>query len=242
MMFMCSGSSEDDAAKEAARQEAARQEAARREVARQEEEAWLDANPLEKARREAAKQEEARQEEARREEARRDAARLEMARQKEAKQEEARRAKARRKEARQEAARQEEARQEETRHEEARREEARLDAARQKAAVALIRRLQPPVSNEGAWVRREDFRGRKSFGAFKCPQCRNMWTSAHAQVEYKQGCKACNCESLPVAMWVNSERHTHGDYVRDNNGENKPHDGRRVKRGAPATVNPTANS
>eukprot|EP00798_Chlamydomonas_sp_ICE-L_P013210 gene13210-19045_t len=78
----------------------------------------------------------------------------------------------------------------------------------------------------GAWVRREDFRGRKSFGAFQCPRCHRMWTSAHAQTIYKQGCQVCNRASLPLYMWQNLEQRKKGENTR---GGKKPHDARRCE-------------
>ena len=45
--------------------------------------------------------------------------------------------------------------------------------------------FDPPIDEPGHWVERNDFHGRKSFGAFKC-RCKKVWVSAHAFPIYKQ--------------------------------------------------------
>ena len=81
----------------------------------------------------------------------------------------------------------------------------------------------PPIDDiEGHWVPRQDFRGRKSFGAFECRSCKKVWTSAHAFKAYGQGCKRCNSEFLPTFMWVNTGVRTRVDDAAAN--PDKPHD------------------
>jgi hypothetical protein len=63
-----------------------------------------------------------------------------------------------------------------------------------------------PVDNAGKWVETQNFQGSKSFGFFKCRQCRQKWISAHAFKVYKQGCKRCNSTKLPDFMWQNDKR------------------------------------
>ena len=62
--------------------------------------------------------------------------------------------------------------------------------------------LKDPVSENGFWVKRKHFTGRKSFAAFDCP-CGKYWISAHGFPCYKQGCKSCDEKSLPKFLWVN---------------------------------------
>jgi hypothetical protein len=57
----------------------------------------------------------------------------------------------------------------------------------------LAESLDPPVDADGEWVERSRFRGRKSFGAFQCPDCLKTWVSAHAQGRAKCGCCHCTC-------------------------------------------------
>lgn len=90
--------------------------------------------------------------------------------------------------------------------------------------------LNPPVESGGEWVMRDEFRGRKSFGAFECSniRCGKSWVSAHAFPIYLQGCQACNVESLPKFMWVNAERdeRSEGDETGKLDG---PHDSDRCE-------------
>ena len=66
--------------------------------------------------------------------------------------------------------------------------------------------FDPPFAGAvGEWVEREEFTGHKSFGRFTCRWCRKWWLSAHAMPEFRQGCKACEKESLPSWMWVNED-------------------------------------
>jgi hypothetical protein len=84
--------------------------------------------------------------------------------------------------------------------------------------------LANPVSNEGYWVRREAFHGRKSFGAFRCNPCQATWISAHAYPKYHQDCKNCRESHLPACLWVNVHS---GDSSSDSEaterGQKKPH-------------------
>ena len=66
--------------------------------------------------------------------------------------------------------------------------------------------LDSPVDSPGEWVALSDFSGRKSFGYFACG-CSKTWHSAHAQPQFRQGCKGCNKKSLPAAMWQNDPGH-----------------------------------
>lgn len=62
-----------------------------------------------------------------------------------------------------------------------------------------------PVDNDGEWVLRSKFKGKKSFGFFVC-ECGQTWKSAHTQSKYKQGCKSCNAYTHAELMWVNTDR------------------------------------
>ena len=87
-----------------------------------------------------------------------------------------------------------------------------------------LTKLKAPVDSDGYWIVAADFRGRKSFGAYRC-ECGKVWTSAHSQLMYMQGCKKCNKERRPDVMWVNiGEKQASID--RD---EDKPHDSRRCQ-------------
>ena len=57
----------------------------------------------------------------------------------------------------------------------------------------------------GAWVLAHAFVGRKSFGVFECGPCSKTWLTAHAQVQYRQGCKECNTMLYPLLMWESWE-------------------------------------
>merc|ERR1712100_352199 len=59
-----------------------------------------------------------------------------------------------------------------------------------------------PVDSAGKWVLREDFPLKKSFGFYAC-RCGRTWTTAHAQKEYRQGCKGCDTDCYPYYMWLN---------------------------------------
>ena len=59
------------------------------------------------------------------------------------------------------------------------------------------------LEGKGYWVLIEAFEGRKSFGCFRCGGCGNMWSSAHAFPNFKQGCKSCERESYPCCLWLN---------------------------------------
>eukprot|EP01068_Selenidium_serpulae_P002485 Selendium_serpulae@DN2491_c0_g1_i1.p1 len=85
----------------------------------------------------------------------------------------------------------------------------------------------PPFPDaQGAWVLLEDFEGEKSFGWFKCnARCNAKWISAHAQREFRQGCKRCNIYRYPTWLWVNNP--TYERDFDDDDGEKqdkrKPH-------------------
>jgi hypothetical protein len=87
---------------------------------------------------------------------------------------------------------------------------------------------QPPFQGAvGAWVKRRDFEGRKSFGIFMCHRCkRKTWRSAYAMKKFRQGCKKCNKQLLPKFMWENSATREN----REKNMQKKgPHDSRRCE-------------
>jgi hypothetical protein len=68
----------------------------------------------------------------------------------------------------------------------------------------LKENIGPPYPGcQGKWVDREDFTGLKSFGYFLCLNCFSCWTSAHAQVRYRQGCTKCDSYFYPIYMWKN---------------------------------------
>ena len=85
--------------------------------------------------------------------------------------------------------------------------------------------LQDPVNSAGYWLERSSFRGTKSFGAFECSGCLNVWLSAHAFKSYGQGCRTCEVESLPKFLWVNTENSVR---EKDANPE-RPHDSGRCE-------------
>eukprot|EP01068_Selenidium_serpulae_P019443 Selendium_serpulae@DN6645_c0_g1_i1.p1 len=79
----------------------------------------------------------------------------------------------------------------------------------------------PPFPGaEGAWVLRERFRGKKSFGWFDC-RCNARWISAHAQPDFKQGCKQCDTYRYPTWLWVNTSTHKRGNHAPEK--ETTPH-------------------
>lgn len=79
-----------------------------------------------------------------------------------------------------------------------------------------------PVDTAGSWVNRDQFTGPKSFGFFQCSNCFKTWLSAHAFPKYKQGCKSCELESLPVLLWKNEGIDTRNRERFED--EDKPHD------------------
>lgn len=79
----------------------------------------------------------------------------------------------------------------------------------------------PPVSSPGQWVPRDEFKGKKSFGAYRCDDCDKTWISAHAFRDYHQGCQNCETENLPLWMWKNFQRNSELVADRDSNS---PHD------------------
>ena len=76
-----------------------------------------------------------------------------------------------------------------------------------KKAAKSKKSPQPPFQGAvGAWVKRRDFEGRKSFGIFMCHRCkRKTWRSAYAMKKFRQGCKKCNKQLLPKFMWENHQ-------------------------------------
>jgi hypothetical protein len=52
--------------------------------------------------------------------------------------------------------------------------------------------FDPSIDDPGHWVEREDFPGRKIFGAFVCHSCSKVWVSAHAFTAFKQ-VRAAGC-------------------------------------------------
>jgi hypothetical protein len=100
-----------------------------------------------------------------------------------------------------------------------------------KSAVKKSKMPQkPPFEGAvGAWVKRREYEGVKSFGLFTCHRCskHKTWQSAHAFKNYRQGCKKCNKKWLPIFLWKN-------DDTMRKNGENMqekrpPHDSRRCE-------------
>jgi len=72
----------------------------------------------------------------------------------------------------------------------------------------------PPFEGmDGYWVEREHFPGVKSFGLFRCEnqnkkgkRCSKVWSSAHAQTDFGQGCQKCEAFSKPWLMWWNMDK------------------------------------
>jgi hypothetical protein len=88
--------------------------------------------------------------------------------------------------------------------------------------------MKPPIDTPGYWILRDEFKGIKSFGHFVCEnaKCKNNWTSAHANKEFRQGCKLCDKRALPAHMWVNTHK-LHKD--KDVTIKLKPHDSTRCE-------------
>ena len=82
----------------------------------------------------------------------------------------------------------------------------------------------------GEWVPRDQFNGTKSFGMFRCSGCRKPWMSAHAFLDFKQGCKDCNLEVLPCCMWE-SEQSDEREDEREEGASDGPHDTERCEAG-----------
>jgi DNA-directed RNA polymerase subunit RPC12/RpoP len=79
----------------------------------------------------------------------------------------------------------------------------------------------PPFPGaEGYWVEPSEFKGKKSFGYFKC-KCNASWLSAHSYTEYKQDCKSCRNSMIAILFWINNHGTTYGD--NDEKDESKPH-------------------
>jgi hypothetical protein len=110
----------------------------------------------------------------------------------------------------------------------AKKQPARRIRNRNQSPATKIEIALPFPGAEGKWVVREQFPSadRKSFGYYVCP-CRKKWTSAHAQVEFKQSCKRCETWSFPNFMWVNSNTTRRSD--KDDLNRTKPHDHQRCE-------------
>ena len=93
----------------------------------------------------------------------------------------------------------------------------------ERAQIARAAPVDPPIPGlAGMWVTRDEFDGHKSFGRFVCAECSKWWMTAHAFVDYTQGCKACETHSYPVWMWENFD---HADRRGDrDDSDDKPHD------------------
>jgi len=85
-----------------------------------------------------------------------------------------------------------------------------------------------PVDEPGEWVARDEFRGKKSFAFFRCKNCKKTWMSAHGYKQFKQGCKRCDEDYLPLFMWKN---HNKRRSVEDMESErlDGPHDSSRCE-------------
>lgn len=110
----------------------------------------------------------------------------------------------------------------------------------QQAPTAVVRQPQQPLPTApaarkqhwhpspfpgavGQWMRRNDFKGKKSFGYFKCQQCSNQWLSAHAMQHSRQACKSCpTLFVLPCCMWLNTDLKEKG-CVREEPDDCAPH-------------------
>ena len=69
-----------------------------------------------------------------------------------------------------------------------------------------MRVFDPPVEEDGHWVKRSDFTGNKSFGNFFChnPGCKKKWwRSAHAFKDFYQKCSSCDVRCRAAYFWVN---------------------------------------
>ena len=69
-----------------------------------------------------------------------------------------------------------------------------------------MRVFDPPVEEDGHWVKRSDFTGNKSFGNFFChnPGCKKKWwRSAHAFKDFCQKCSSCDVRCRAAYFWVN---------------------------------------
>ena len=89
----------------------------------------------------------------------------------------------------------------------------------------------PPIAGiSGEWVPTDEFEGRKSFGLFRCDDCKpnRRWRSAHAFPEYTQDCQGCDEEVHPYLMWENDENnHSSSNDRRD--ASKPPHDRERCE-------------
>ncbi len=90
-------------------------------------------------------------------------------------------------------------------------------------------RPNPPIDTAGDWVHPYEFKGRKSFGYFKCSSCLKTWISAHSFPQFKQGCKKCNIEDVPIFLWQNAENEDRRDRYFKLEELNKPHDQHRCE-------------
>lgn len=71
----------------------------------------------------------------------------------------------------------------------------------------------------------QEFRGRKSFGHFECPNSVSgdlTRVPAHAQRNFKQGCKRCENFSHARFLWQNEEEEERRD--RNETRTGPPHD------------------
>lgn len=81
---------------------------------------------------------------------------------------------------------------------------------------------RPPFPDaRGNWVPRIEFHGKKSFGYYTC-DCGSIWTSAHAQKQYRQECKSCMASTLAHLMWVNDNIASR-NRVKPDEKSDKPH-------------------
>lgn len=88
-----------------------------------------------------------------------------------------------------------------------RRQQRRRARARAHESPEIACWASSPVDSPGTWVPREDFTGKKSFGAFAC-SCENRWTSAHAYPGFKQDCRCCEAGNYAAFMWTSTEKTT----------------------------------
>ena len=105
-------------------------------------------------------------------------------------------------------------------------------AKKHKFDVHEQEKFKPPYPNlKGEWVLPRLFKGRKSFGMFKCTTCVQYWKSAHAQSEFKQGCMLCNKKVYPIVLWQNDWQDDNFDAatVLFLDDDEKPHDKERCE-------------
>ena len=88
--------------------------------------------------------------------------------------------------------------------------------------------LPPRLGLEGQWIPRQYFKGKKSFGYYKCSKCSRTWGSAHSFPDSRQACKSCETWNFPIFMWKNFTKDTRSRKSDDDDGP--PHEHSRCEK------------